>query len=378
MGDGRYYTTLQFFNTLILLVLIMVITVNLVTVIYKVIHEKNSRWMIALYVVLWATIILRLIEEVIVGADYVALYSRIGKGLIILLTIGIAWSIGTMIRSIYLENKLITNGFNPDELLLVAGFFSLGLVIYLILLLLPLRWAEFYQFFFYGVLGYTLNRLLALVTPYGISLSLFTHTKDMILDYVFITDADGNIIFQNNNSETASYFKASKTLNLNNITSMFKHEVEHQQLRGKDYIKVDGGEKTLYFSYSIKPLTRHSRCVGTIITFTDVSGLMALLEDLDQKNGVQESINEELKEYATIVYHLEKEKEIQQLLTSIAENQEKSMLALKVDILNAIDLEDRQGYLENLEDMILRAKKNLRDVRHSVNTFKAYFGGKND
>ena len=378
MGDGRYYTVLQFFNTLILLILLMLITVNLVTILYQHVRREMSNWLIVLYGALGVTIMLRLAEEVVVATGLINLYSMIGRWLIILISLGIFWAIAAMVRKIYRDSTPITNGMNPDELIMLSGIFLMAIIVYGGLVLMHHGWINFYQLFYYGILAYTLNRLLALVAPYGISLRLFTYTKDMILDYVFITDCEGTIIFQNNNSETVSYFKPIKVLEIQNITSIFNRQVEHQQLRGKDYIKYDGGEDTLYFSYSVKPLLRNGTRVGGIITFTDVSGLMRLLEDLDQKNVDKERINKELQHYATIVYRLEKEKEIQQLLETIAENQEKSMLLLKEEILSAIQSKEEQGYMENIEGMILSAKENLHDVRNAVNTFRAYYGGKDD
>lgn len=378
MGDGRYYSALQFFNTLILLLLLMLITVNLVTILYKQISRKMSNWFIALYSGLWVTIILRLAEEVVVGPRTVVLFNHIGQWLLITICLGILWALGALFRKTLEPTTSITQTYGTNELLKVWGIFLLPSIFYGIVILMNQPWVNYYQLFYYGILAYSLNRLLTLIVPYEINLTLFTHTKDMILDYVFITDVKGTVIFQNNNSETDSYFNSMKVLDYNNIAAIFNRQVEHQKLRGKDYIKYEGQDSPIYFSYSIKELLRRGTAVGAIITFTDVTGLMLLLEDLDQRNGDKKRINQELQQYATIVYRLEKEKEIQQLLESIAQNQEKSMLLLKDEIHKTLQLETEESFIENLEVMILSAKENLHDVRTAVSTYKTYYRGQDD
>ncbi len=382
MGDGRYYTFEQFTNTFILLVIIMLMTVELVATLYKQMNNRRNKQLIVIYLLLYFGMILRFIEEVTVVSRWLLGITIIGKGIMALVVL----LLGVFILRVLLDAKgtdpsssgdIATTG---NELAFVWSTFLIMCVgTFLVFAFMVEPWAGYWYLYSYGFMAYLLHLLLKMFAPYSINASVFTKAKDMILDYVFIIDIKGNLIYKNNHSERDDYFRRLKLIDTNAVELMFKQPIQHQKLNGKDYIKYTDlvTDINTYFSYSLEPLISKGKKVGGILIFTDVSGLLQLLENLNKEQTDSEMVNKELQQYAKIVYRLEKEREIHLLLDDIAQNQEISMLKLKDEMLNLQGYEGN-GYAKRIRNMINMAKDNLADVRRAVSTFRAYYGGKDD
>lgn len=212
--------------------------------------------------------------------------------------------------------------------------------------------------------------------PYRVvSSSIFNNVKDLILDYVFIIDSDGHIIYKNKSVEESEFFNKIDTIDINNIQHVFTKEVIKRNAYGKLFIKYVG-DKNIYFSYSEKHIKKDNKVAGSIITFIDITSLIKMLDELENKNQETKKLNSELSHYSKIVYDLEKEKEINNLLGEIANNQEQSMIKLKKDIVTLIDNND--NFMLEIDKISAEAKEDLFDVRQAVSAYMNYYGGEND
>lgn len=379
MGDGRYYTIKQFTNVSVMMVLIMVMTVNLVGSIYQHGARKRSRQLLGLYVLLFCGIGSRYVAEVIVDIDLSMDLIRFSGAITLMVWTALLIIIARLLLRIYRDKaKNIVDHTLIHRMTLVSGVFVTTCAVSLAFLLSgPTDMAGYWFLIQYGGAAYIIDSLIRVSGPYVISPSLFTKTKNMLLDFVFIIDGKGNLIYQSNHSYGDDLFSQVATIDPDNVKNIFSKPVENRRMNGNDYILISDSGEEVFLSYARKPLMRKGKRTGEILTFSDVSGLVRLLSDLKKEQADTEKINEELQQYAKIVYSLEKEQEIQLLLEDIAENQEGSMLELKKEM-EALEGVGDDVFMDAIKPMIQKAKENLASVRQAVSTYKAYFGGKND
>jgi transcriptional regulator with PAS, ATPase and Fis domain len=221
-----------------------------------------------------------------------------------------------------------------------------------------------------------LNIISGLFTPYRVSSSIFSDVRNLMLDYVFIIGEKGEIIYKNNRVEKAGIFSDAKSINIQDISKIFDKKIINRYAYNKQFIKYLG-ENSIYFAYRKKPLKEDEKIVGYIITFTDITELINMLDELKEKQEITAKANTKLLHYKDIVYDVEKEKEIYNLLDQIANNQQISMIKLKHDIENLKDNMD-DDFIEKIAEIITIAKLNLQDVRDAVTAYRNYYGGEND
>jgi hypothetical protein len=227
------------------------------------------------------------------------------------------------------------------------------------------------EFIIYLFMIISFNIISRLFTPYRVSYSIFSDLRNLMLDYVFIIDEKGNIIYKNNRVEKAGVFNNINNIHIRHISLIFNKEIIIRKAYNKEFIKYLG-KKSIYFGYSEKPIIEAEKVAGHIITFTDITGFINMLDELKQKQEETMKTNIKLSQYKDIVYNLEKEKEINSLLDEIANNQQKSMLELKghMDKLKKCCHDD---FIEKISIIINTAKDDLQDVRNAVTAYMNYY-----
>jgi len=379
VGDGRYYTVEQFTNVSMMMVIIMVLTVNLVAYIYQKGGNRKSRQLIGIYFVLFCGLLIRFVSEVIVNIPLAQTLDKLSRVITLGFWIGLFMILAHWVIGLYLKGDKSQRTYTIRyQMVIVISIFMTTCAISTIFMMLgPSTLGTYWYISQFGPAAYILHRLIALKAPYTISASLFTKTKNMLLEYVFIIDSKGNVIYRSSHTEDETLFRHVDKVDPNHVEEVFCKSVEHCIMNGNDYILYKDHEQRTYLSFMRKDIMRQGKSVGEILTFSDVSGLVELLESLKKDQENTEKVNEELRQYAKIVYSLEKEQEIQLLLEDIAENQESSMKALRDQMLlldGAVD----EAFDGMVEEMIQKAKANLASVRQAVSTYKAYYGGEDE
>lgn len=221
----------------------------------------------------------------------------------------------------------------------------------------------------------TMNIVLNSKVSYGITPFAFDRIKSVIGDYVFVTDINGKIVFKNNLANQSDLFADSDTLKIESLHEAFSGSIVHKRDHGVEYIQLNQDTAKRCFSIRCSQLKDNETVIGTIITFVEITELIAILNELKEQEAKTRRNNDKLKDYKEIVYDLEKEKEINTLLEEIVKVQEKNMF----EVLGRIDnceskINDKQ-LTEYLEDTISRIQCNLSEVRKAVTAYSQHYGG---
>lgn len=348
MGDGRYYTPEQFFNIILFTTLIIFVVIAFMFNFYKV--EKHKKYIRTLGSMLLVSLVSSYIFE-------------------------IAYSTLVIILSDYLRSIVLLAYLMGNTVLLFRNKDDKNFIMwaYLILLFIPIvviikSQIETNIIYVLYVLHYILifNRF----TKYKVSSSVFTDVKKLMLDYVFIITIHGDVIFRNDKTINSDIFKDRKLIDIDNISELFTCKTTIRNAFTKQFIKVDA-DKILYFQYHKKEILDKGRLAGYIMTFVDITNLISMLDKLSEHREQTKKTNIELDKYKDIVYEIEKEKEINNLLDEIANNQQKSMYILK-NQLEKLDTED-DYFLDDLDNISDKAKSNLSDVRAAVTSYIKYY-----
>ncbi|GMQ57306.1 hypothetical protein AN1V17_17010 [Vallitalea sediminicola] len=354
MGDGRYYTTEQFFNIIFFTILIIFIVISLMVCLYK--SSKNNKSLIFTQLSLGLSIVCRFIEEIAYKKSTIEFFNIMSD--IFLWIYIITYLI--LLTHLYAKKNL-------DKFSIVTTIFLFGLPV-----VLQLSGSESEKFI-YILFNINFSVISTRLMPYRISSSIFGAVKDFILDYVFITDENGYIIYKNTRVMNSNIFNRTNIFDVENIQNIFSDEVTTRIAYDKSFIKYVGSrEMKIYFQYNKKELLKDNQIVGYIITFIDITELINMLDELKIKQNQTTRANNKLTKYKDIVYEMEKEKEINNLLSEIANNQYKSMRKLKTNI-DELSKNVDDDFDKNIVDIIQHAKDDLQDVRSAVTAYMNYY-----
>ncbi|MBI9010735.1 MAG: hypothetical protein JEZ08_00780 [Clostridiales bacterium] len=274
---------------------------------------------------------------------------------------------------LFVIDKQISKYPNKRYFIIILLLWALPLLIYSLGLIFDIKNINVMESFLYLSLLFSLNVSVNYLVPYKVTLSIFNNVKDLILDYVFIIDHEGRVVYKNKAVENIGIFKKIRTINVHDMSEMFKVPIELRESYGKQFIKLKEENEVYYFSFTVKKIMNHEQEVGNIITFVEITQLIQLLDDLKKQQLHTQMTNDELKVYSENVYNLEKEKEINMLLDEIARNQECSMRQLKSDIQGMMN--NHNHMMIDYQDIMDEAKSNLNDVRTAVSAYMQYYGG---
>lgn len=358
MGDGRYYTYDQFFNVIFLTVAIIFLEVCFMINLFK--GSKYKSYMITSGLGLTWALVARFVEEVAYKSTIINLYHYIYQGFIGLYIIGFAGFFYSYFKK---EQAPLTMGLIGGIFLVVPScmFIFIGKfeVIFLSLFIVN-----------YVVVS---SRLI----NYRVSGSVFAKVKKSLLDDVFITSIQGDIIYKSDRAQASEFFNSDRVIHKNNFHDFFRRPILIREAFDKQIIKVKHTPGQ-YFHHSEKTIEDSQGVAGYIHTFTDISGLVAILDELKTKEDESRAINGELTKYKAIVYDLERQKEVNALLDDIANSQQLAMVDLKHAMAD-LDFNDAL-FISKINGLIHRAKEDLSNVRDHVTAYRHYYskGGLHD
>ncbi len=350
MGDGRYYTVLQFNNVLFLTVAMMVFVIVFMNNIFKIDKFKNLFFLtgVEVFIILFLAFVSEVIVDISV-AKYLIFWAYI---------LSVIYSMSVLIFYIYysISNKVSVYLF-LQAVLLIA---------YLILLQTSLR--NVVGIYFLFALNYTFNTYYFI--EYKVSVNVFNNIKSLVGDYVFITSYDGRTVYINDGAKKSEFFKNAKKVDINNLEEVFNSNVKYNKHYFKKLIEYEKEDGNKLFEYQIKNIIDNKRVVGYIITFVDVTYLISILDKIEDSREELFKSNMKLIKYKEKVYEIEREKEISHLLKEIASNQHILMKKLKQDV-EKISLDD-ENVEEEIDRLLELSKKDLKNVRETVNTYVNY------
>ena len=432
MGDSKYYSIDQFLNIIFLTIFIVFLTTGLIYSIYKAskkISKKNSLCFILLIIIsicafsenvfvsersAYASRILSSVLYVILNAFIAKLfigfcqkakrinfitYTFIGIMLIAVIlkqrcfianysfnyvTYGSCYRIFNIyncILSLFSLIKLARSkkieeaNINKKTFIITSVFlWSLPIIIFQILLLSKVVIAFRAEYICWFLIGLYLTYLSKQFSAYKISDAIFNDVKNCILDYVFIIDTNGSIVYKNKRVIDSTIFKETGEIDTKNIFSIFNGEISIINYKDNDIIQY---KNDYYFDYSSKDIRKNEKIVGYILMFADITKLVLILNKLNDKQIEAINKNKELKHYKEIVYDLEKENEINELIREFAKVEEKSIIELKEEIKQLNSLED-ELFIVKISQITEKGRTALKDLRKTVSLYLKYYGGSND
>lgn len=266
------------------------------------------------------------------------------------------------------DNKILTVG--------ICSSLIASLTIYLIVINKGYIYGDFIEIGIYYIFFTFLNLAMYSYGEAGITLRAFDKIGDMSMDYTFVTDGNKNIIYKNKVARDSLFFNKVEQVGSNEIAALFIGELSVKSNRlGKDYLLLKKDKEKYYFTYKEALLMENKKVVGNIITITEITALIELLMELEHKKKNSIKTNSQLKNYSKVVYHIEKEKEINILLGEIINSREEQMKHLAQLISELVGKIDDPLFEEHIDVAIVKSNEILCDVRNTVSTYKEHFGG---
>lgn len=347
MGDGRYYTLNQFISIVYLTVLIIFMVISFIIYLYKV----KNKMILGVYIGVGISVILSFIEKIVVSAYNLELFGM-ASNIFLWLSVVLYILLLIRLREAVQRKVIISMGILfLMSLFILVNKYDTKMIIYLLFII-------------------NLNILAMSSISYRINSSIFGDVKELILDYVFIVDDSSRIIYKNNNVEVSGTFNNADNIDVERIESFFIERSTIRRAYNKSFVKLV--DNNIYYQYSKKEIMNRERLAGYIVTFTDITELVKMLDKLKLKEEETNNTNIKLSIYKEIVYDTEHEKEINNLLTDISRNQQKSMHELKVEIELLIENKDGKTN-EKIQETIKKAKDSLLDIRNAVTEYRNYY-----
>ncbi len=262
MGDGRYYTGEQFFSILYLTTIIIFMVISIMLYLYK---GSRNRFLLAAYAFLACSALFSFLEQVTVSVH---------RGRIAVLLTAILFMFANnlfihyliphkhnrvhdiihgilliyLCSALYYEDLLI-KAYNFEVIIYAKGYLLILMaylafyILYTIMLSrIPSRYVivwimplfiiiiaiasgdlrmkyAFYSMYLLG--SVSLNLISEYTTVYKINPTIFSDIKDLIMDYVFITDNDGSVIFKNSHLLESDDFREFHQFDPLDIESIF-------------------------------------------------------------------------------------------------------------------------------------------------------------
>lgn len=268
----------------------------------------------------------------------------------------------------------IYNNFTSIFLIIISFIVPIG--IYILMITFRCQCLDFIEIFICFVWSILLNITVYGESNSGLTVLAFDKIGDIILDYVFVTDTYGNIIYKNQSAAYSTFFTKNETIDMRNIKQIYNQEVSLKlNSEGKEYVKLTRGDKQYYFTHKHNTLKNRGVIIGYIITIIDITELMNLLYYLEDRKEKSKEANFKLKNYSKVVYHLEKEKEINTLLEEIITSRESDMEKL-VQMIDNLEISiDDENFEDFIDEAINYNSDILNDVRKAVTTYRQHYGG---
>lgn len=436
MGDGRYYTFYQFWGIVILVSLSIVVLMSMIVGYYKNRGNKNHLQLLHLFFGLCFLVVVKIIEFVIPDLTagmilrslfgiflflmiiewfnylninflhfkeiyhryvvwgillFIAIITFMTKGNLLFeqyqfyhtkfhLFYVICWIVLStvallfVILSALVRRKIHKIYANITVTGMLIIFIFLPLLFYTITLYINANFIDFAEINILATLTASLNIVMYNQTPSGITVLTFEKIGDIINDYILVTDINGKIIYRNKAVLQSDFFVKKESIKLEQIEEIYRSEaILKRDEDGDQYIHLMDGEDNYYLGHQVDTLKNNEELIGYIITIVDISELVELLKQLREMELQAKEVNEQLANYAEIVYNVEKENQINILLEKILSTREEDVERL-IDQINELieseNYDDEKLMQERIDHVIKYNQQIIDEVRKTVNSYR--------
>lgn len=438
MNLCRYYSYYQFFTVILIIFLAVFFAMSIIYSYYKNSNKKNIAIRYFIFSIIAIFIIIKIVESVIINFEVASILRNIQASIFIFLIYLLSYyifvreyklikvnekaekiilGVAFFLLAISLKNKCLLDDYAFNKVsysnkyidliylnVVIDVFFILKyacfskqlniiynnktsavfisvlmippLLIYILLASVNNVYIDFmeiviyYIFCFFMYLGARVNG------DDGITLIAFNKIGDMCTDSIFVLDENGNIIYKNKAVKDSLLFSDIEKIDNNEIKKLFNGELSVKSNHlGKDYLMLKKDKSKYYFTYKMAELKETDKTLGHIITITEISELMKLLFTLEEKKKKSKNINSQLTNHSKVVYHVEREKELNNLLDEIINSREEQMECLAQMINKIKEEKNEQSFEEDIDKAIIKSNKILSEVRATVSMYREHFGG---
>lgn len=415
VGDGRYYTYPQFFAVLFLTLLLAGIAIRGVLSHYQG-YRRGGRLIMAAHASLGMAVFMRFSAEVVASQE-LALAARQGElicllasELAVLYLMGLGSSLSpTLFRGIALCFLPVTGLFMTEGTWLVrshtltaiefgAGYLSVTAALLCLSLLTalasPTRYGplllyglplgghlagalgggpagDLSLYALYPCLLAGLSRFSTAFRSYRIGGQAFSCINNLIEDAVLLCDADKKIVYRNAHARKAAFLKGE----LASVPDGGPGEMVSDEMRPTHRYHIP--------TFSSADGKRHIECrtqpVGhdaksRFFIFTDISRHLGMLDLQEEQRVRLEEANQRLRQYAHIVFDMEKEKEVASLLSDVTRAQDTFITHFKTRLRALSHGREEDAFHDRIEALIADARENLSRIRALVARYRRYHG----
>lgn len=300
-----------------------------------------------------------------VNIEYTEFYSAIILTVLILILL-------VSLRYGFAKTRIQKGYSNKTVAAAIVLLFSLPMLFYYLAVKKASYYTNFAELFIFIAICISIGAVNYFDTPLGLSGSVFDRIADSIQNYIIITDAKKSIVYKNEGVKESGLFKETDYFNA--FEDMFNESIATSVVKyDRECIKIDTDKNTLYFTYKQSALKNGEKIMGYIISITDITEIMDLIQSIEERAKQTQENNLKLKDYTKIVYELEKEKKINTLLDEVIKNidSELKRLAEQITKLQTC-LDDRE--FETLVDGVINTNKDiLYDVKKAVAAYKQHY-----
>ena len=423
MGDGRYYTYYQFFDVVLATGLTIGAVISLVYYYYKRNKKINTIYSNSIFGLIGLFSIVRIIESVVPGISAAEILRNVEAAIILIVLSNLAFinksSLGnrTKLLSIIAAVSILSvsiagvfvsaysfhdiqYGTIYKALLIIAMIAAVwgnkkavklirsntNVFFYMILILLPFcvyllfvlkssEYVDYAEILLLFCITVVVGLELRLNSELGLAMLAFDKIGDMSESYIFVLDSSGNYLYKNKAARESACFGKRQKADVQDIKSFFAGEavVTSGPLR-EEYIIASIHGKKNYFTYTKGVLGEPCGNSGYIVTITSITELIELLISLEEKKGKLKLANKQLSNYSNIVYHVEKEKEINILLEEVINSREEQMKHLSRIIGDVREKVDEAHFEERIDTAIDECSDVLEKIRETVSACRDYYG----
>ncbi len=433
MGDGRYYTWIQFTKILYYTILCMVLVFGIVYLNTKSRKRRTLKYLLAVKGSILLMTVLRFYEELVFDVGAAEMFRKLQMyialivfSLIVQLLYG--FSKRNFVALLGLWHLLLVGiflNFNQDILLegytyghasyhgvykVTVALFSLMILIGTIKNMrynhhgsryerLQKRYISlslciptlFYTLFiydlmpkdvqiFYGVLIVSSITLLAVFVKYtpGELLPLnFIQLVDDIRETVIVFDKERQVIYNNKTD-----FASRLTLESNDTAFSYRQLFSQFQIIAKEELghetryTLKENNRTFHICCKQKTIEKGKQVLGYLLVLEDYSHLEEMLSNLRHQTEELNTINESLKEHAAVVATIEAERERHRLMLEVQNylgHRFAEMTKVIENIIGSTQTESTLDVVKAIEASTKLAKDNLKDIRKTVVDYRSSY-----
>lgn len=428
MGDGRYYTFYQFFDVALVTMLAIFVASSIVYCYYRRTHQTKRFDSHIKFGLISSFFVLRTIEIVIPSMVTAQVLRNLQTAILLILLMQLAcmkraylskkskWValfflaiilcgaiLGTFVSQYAFHHIQYSETYKIGLLILFGlnliciiydtyhkkynriygrsqeALLLLPLAVYLILVMQNNRHVDYVELVLFFCITLMIYFELYPHSELGLAMLLFDKIGDMSKSYIFVMDLAGHVVYQNKAAKEANCFKRNQKIQLQDMTNIFAtKDVSKSNELGKEYIIANFENKTNYFAYKIGKLQDSDRIIGSIMTITDITDLIELLGSLEDKKEKLKRANEKLQNYSNVVYHLEKEKEMNNLLEKVILSRDAQLNELSQLMNYAKEHLEDTRFVQCIDEAITKSNAVLEEVRATVSAYREYYGDSYD